>query len=122
MKLRINGNSVRYRLSQSEVQKFSEDGYLEEKLNFISAQFIYVLEAKKGITNIEVDYASNKLTMYFPFDEKQIWRDTDRVGYSNKIQITEANIMSILLEKDFVCLDEVEEDQSDNFPNPKLKC
>ena len=44
------------------------------------------------------------------------WADTDRVGFENK-----ANNFYLLVEKDFKCLDNVEEDQSDNYPNPLAK-
>jgi len=42
--------------------------------------------------------------------------NTDRVGFENH----DAGL-HLLVEKDFVCLDEVNEDQSDNYPNPLAK-
>jgi hypothetical protein len=45
--------------------------------------------------------------------------DTDTVGYEN-----DHGNLHLLVEKDFTCLDNVAEDQSDNYPNPlaeKLK-
>jgi hypothetical protein len=30
--------------------------------------------------------------------------------------------LKLLLEKDFVCLDHTDEDQSDNYPNPNKTC
>jgi hypothetical protein len=39
--------------------------------------------------------------------------DTDKVGFEN----TDGEL-HLLVEKDFTCLDNVAEDQSDNFPNP----
>nr|WP_209444233.1 hypothetical protein [Pedobacter borealis] len=41
--------------------------------------------------------------------------NTDKVGFSNL-----SGPVSLLIEKDFTCLDNVEEDQSDNYPNPHL--
>jgi hypothetical protein len=41
------------------------------------------------------------------------WASTDRVGYESN-----HNQMYLLIEKDFKCLDNVAEDQSDNYPNP----
>ncbi len=43
------------------------------------------------------------------------WANTARVGFENN----EGEIY-LLVEKDFVCLDTVNEDQSDNYPNPLL--
>jgi len=41
---------------------------------------------------------------------------TDKVGFENA-----DGKLHLLVEKDFVCLDEVAEDQSDNYPNPLAK-
>jgi len=41
------------------------------------------------------------------------WLVTDRVGFEYY-----ENGLSLLIEKDFKCLDNVAEDQSDNYPNP----
>lgn len=43
--------------------------------------------------------------------------NTDRVGFDGQ-----SGIVKILIEKDFGCLDNTLEDQSDNFPNPNMKC
>ncbi len=39
--------------------------------------------------------------------------NTDEVGFEN-----EQGKLFLLVEKDFTCLDNVSEDQSDNYPNP----
>ena len=41
--------------------------------------------------------------------------ETERVGFEEK-----GDPLYLLVEKDFTCLDQVEEDQSDNYPNPQL--
>ena len=42
--------------------------------------------------------------------------DTDRIGFENRYEE-----LHLLVEKDFTCLDNVGEDQSDNYPNPLAK-
>ena len=39
--------------------------------------------------------------------------NTDRVGFEETV-----SGLHLLVEKDFTCLDSIEEDQSDNYPNP----
>jgi hypothetical protein len=39
--------------------------------------------------------------------------ETDKVGFEGK-----HGALNLLVEKDFTCLDNVAEDQSDNYPNP----
>ena len=60
--------------------------------------------------------------MFFPSTEIEKWTTTELVGYKNSIPLSNGSNMQLILEKDFVCLDDVEEDQGDNFPNPKSKC
>lgn len=43
------------------------------------------------------------------------WATTDKVGFEET-----TDSLYLLIEKDFQCLDNVIEDQSDNFPNPLL--
>ena len=45
------------------------------------------------------------------------WLTTERVTFAD-----ESGTVSILLEKDFACLDNTDEDQSDNYPNPNKTC
>jgi len=40
------------------------------------------------------------------------------VGFNAKMPVAENGSLYLLLEKDFVCLDETTEDQNDNYENP----
>ena len=122
MKLRIKGNSVRYRLSQSEVAQFNQNEYIEDYVDFLAGKLIYALQATKTIDSLQIDYSNNKIIMFFPSTEIEKWTTTELVGYKNSIPLSNGSNMQLILEKDFVCLDDVEEDQGDNFPNPKSKC
>ena len=42
--------------------------------------------------------------------------DTDAVGFENR-----NGDLNLLVEKDFTCLENVAEDQGDNYPNPLAK-
>lgn len=46
------------------------------------------------------------------------WIATERVGYESNMPLNDVQELYLLLEKDFVCLDNTTEDQSDNYPNP----
>ena len=121
MKVRIKGNFVRYRLVQSEVKRISELGSCEEKTVFGpkgNQTFTYRLESKSGINQLEATFENNVLTMYIPVDEAKKWYHVERVGYENDVDNGTSIPLHLLLEKDFVCLDETVEDQSDNYPHP----
>lgn len=120
MKIRIKGNFIRYRLTQSEVRKLADSGKLEEETSFGSGQnFYYALETKTGISGLEADFKNGRITLYLPQEAAHAWPDEDRVGFENTVETIPGKSLYLLLEKDFVCLDEVAEDQSDNYPNPR---
>ena len=47
------------------------------------------------------------------------WDSDDRVGFDAKIPLDGGASLFVLIEKDFQCLDNTTEDQSQNYPNPK---
>jgi hypothetical protein len=121
MKIRIRGNSVRLRLTRTEVDTFNNEGYLEEKTNFGFAEFIYAIESLPSIDSLQATFVGNKLTVFVPDALKKEWVSTDLVGLNHKMDTGGGNTLSILVEKDWACIDNVLEDQSDNYPNPN-KC
>ncbi|MEO0570999.1 MAG: hypothetical protein AAF039_04790 [Bacteroidota bacterium] len=120
MKIRIKGNSLRFRLTKKEVETFSKTGSFTERTYFRSKAFTYALIAKNGIPELEADFVNDTITIYFPKSEQEGWARSDRVGYSNSVNWNDNSNLSLLVEKDFTCLDHTVEDQSDNYPNPRL--
>lgn len=118
MKIRIQGNSVRYRLTRSEVASLRRDGHYREQTAFNGKNFTYEIAAKENIAGLEAEFQENTITLFLPKEESIKWPDDERVGYENKMILNDGQVLSLLLEKDFVCLDERPGDQSDNYPNP----
>ncbi|AEM71850.1 hypothetical protein Murru_2826 [Allomuricauda ruestringensis DSM 13258] len=119
MKIRIKGNSIRYRLTKTEVETFCKTGSYKETTNFGNSVFTYQLKAKKGIDVLEASFEENTITLYLTDKERSGWATSDRIGFSGTMDLPDGKQLSLLVEKDFVCLDETIEDQSDNYPNPK---
>lgn len=122
MKIRIKGNSIRYRLTKTEVDNFGANGILQDKTEFGNNEFIYSLESSSSINNLAATLDGNKITLLVPEEIKNEWVNTNVVGFNNKMQIGNGKELFLLLEKDFVCLDNTFEDQSDNYPNPNAVC
>lgn len=118
MKIRIKGNSIRYRLTRSEVEMLKNEGYLKEQTSFNQGVFTYEIKAKSDIPALSASFRENTITLLFPIDEKDSWPYTKRVGFENLLKLEDGSELHLLLEKDFVCMDETVEDQSDNYPNP----
>ncbi len=122
MKIRIKGNSIRIRLTQTEVKNFADNGYIEEATEFIDNKLFYALAASQQVTELSAQMVDNKITLLVPENIAQNWTTTDLVGFENKFDIGNDKKLFLLVEKDFVCLDNTFEDQSDMFPNPNAVC
>ncbi len=123
MKIRIKGNSIRIRLSKTEVATFGATGYLEEQTTMPTGELIYALAKSDTATTLSAGMEGNKVTMYVPASIVAEWTSSDTVGYNATIDNGKEGGLFLLLEKDFKCIDnEVMEDQSDNYDNPLHTC
>ena len=123
MKIRIKGNSIRYRLTKTEIDNFGKSGWLEENTEFVNGlSFQYRLERKAGIENLEASFSGNRICIFVPEKIALEWTTTDIVGFDHKMDIGDGKELFLLIEKDFVCLDHTFEDQSDNYENPNKVC
>ena len=121
MKLRIKADSLRLRLSRSEVAKLLAGDCLEETIHFTPApvaKFTYALQRETSLSRPNVQYSNNKLTILIPAERANAWGVTDQVGIAEDIGLGNLGSLSLLIEKDFACLDRSEEDNEDTFPNP----
>ena len=122
MKIRIKGNTVRYRLSKMEVAALAEHGIPKEETQFINGTLLYAIQQTEG-TDLSAGFTQNMITLYVPKAALQQWANTKQVGIEANTQLPNGNTLYLLLEKDFKCVDPgVTEDQSDYFENPQLTC
>jgi len=115
MKIRIKGNSIRYRLTRSEVEGLGADSPLSETVDFGNTQLVYRVSCAEG-EKLVMSFDGHIINLDFPLSLLSEWQSTEKVGYSGQ-----SGRLNVLIEKDFTCLDNVDEDQSDNYPNPLLK-
>lgn len=119
MKIRIKGNSVRMRITRSELDRIGTDGEIRERTEFGHAALTYVLKVA-DIDDLYATFDNNTITMLVPRSFARQWVDTDRVGFEHHMNLDNGKKLFLLVEKDFKCLDETHEDQTDNFDNPLL--
>lgn len=123
MKLRIKGNSIRLRLLQSEMQKFAEQGRISDETRFGSSILRYSLSASKSIEAIEARFADNEILVLIPDQAARTWVESEQVGFEVEQPVAGGESLSIVIEKDFVCIDRPDDpDRDDAFPNPNKNC
>jgi hypothetical protein len=117
MKLRINGNSIRFRLGKSEVRRLVDEGAIEEITAFgsgLAQRFRYALIAsdKPGVS---ASYTDQLIFVRVSQETLRQWSMTDEVSI-HALQRTSEGELTILIEKDFGCLDvPLNEPQEDAF-------
>ena len=120
MKLRIKGNSIRFRLTQSEVKIVEQTGLVKDQIKFSnSISLEYEIKAATGLEYVEATYSENKITLKVNESLIRDWAHSDQVTISSSLDLSSSENLTILIEKDFKCLSPRDEDESDMFPHPK---
>jgi hypothetical protein len=121
VKLRIRDNSIRLRLTQTEVDKAKNEGLVRGRVQFSgSNSFEYVFESSPATVKPEAHMSNNVLTVRIPRLDVQRWAESEQVSIESEQNLNDGDQLKILVEKDFVCLaPRAGEDESDMFPNPK---
>ena len=121
MKLRIKGDSLRLRVSRSEVARLLAGDCLEETIHFAPeacAKFTYALRQEPSVSRPTVQYTENRVAVLIPADQANGWGSSDQVGIAEDISLGNLGSLALLIEKDFAWLDRSDEDNEDTFPNP----
>src|SRR5579863_6614452 len=122
MKIRIRENSVRIRLSKSEVGLLLEHGYLEEATDFGETTFRYAVKSVEN-ENMSADFINNNIIIYVPKVLLGEWGTGDQINIASTRTVGNGTQLRLLVEKDFKCASaEDAEDQSDYFENPGKTC
>jgi hypothetical protein len=123
MKLRIKGNSLRFRLSKSDVALLAGSGMITETVYFglaPEAKLSFALEVASSNVPFSVGYAEQKVTVSVSNEAVSRWaRVETEVGIYGSVD-TGHEPLELLIEKDFACLDASEEENEDTFPNPTV--
>lgn len=123
MKLRIKGNTIRLRLLKSEVERLAAEGRISEETSFGPNSLRYSLVMSDGAEKIYAEFENNEVTVAIPQAEAMAWVFDNQVGFEAEQAIGDNEVLSILVEKDFVCLDRPDDpDRDDAFPNPNASC
>jgi Family of unknown function (DUF7009) len=124
MKLRLRENSIRLRLLQSEVKNLQENGSISEAITFGKSNILtYRIKVSDAAQTISAAFEAGEIIVEIPRDAAENWINTTQVGLQIEQKSDGAKPLSILIEKDFVCLERPSDaDNADAFPHPKLKC
>jgi hypothetical protein len=115
MKLRIQGNSLRLRLTQKEVAQVHDSGRVESSIEFAPGSTLaYALEGSLHTTSVTATFAGRVILVTVPMSLMKEWADSDQVSIEGSPQAG----AQLLIEKDFKCLHKSDQQEPDAYPNP----
>jgi len=121
MKIRIKDNTIRFRLSATDLKTLRKKGKVVSKCVFGSSQvFKYsVVSKKKGNSEfLCVDLKENHIKVELAASDVKEWAKSDLEGFDAEMDNGTEEGLYVLIEKDWQCLKPRDEDESDLFPNP----
>lgn len=121
MKLRIKGNSLRLRVTRSELDRLVRNGRIEET-TWLGAgsncRLTYALELSHNGDGVTLRNVPPEIAVLLPSGEVSTWKSSDQVGIYATADLGPHGFLELVIEKDFACLDRSDEDNLDTFPNP----
>lgn len=117
MKLRIQGDSIRLRLTQPEVAHFAADGYVEGTTHFGPGRTLTYALRSSDAAELSAEFGDDTLTVFAPRAWVAPWADSERVGFEGTQNAGGGCTLALLVEKDFECLHK-RPDEEGAFPHP----
>jgi hypothetical protein len=121
MKLRIKGDSLRLRVSRSELGRVLEGTAVVETIHFGTdpdQSLTYALVCGTHADSVNVLYRDRIVTVSISGEQMRGWSHEDQVGVYARIDLGTAGALDVAIEKDFACLDRNDEENADTFANP----
>ncbi|NQV85949.1 MAG: hypothetical protein HQ492_02615 [Woeseiaceae bacterium] len=121
VKIRVQDNSIRLRLTRSEVDAMRETGAVKSHTGFPGGRRLsYALESSPASVKSAAYYSDNEIRVSLPETAVLAWATTDQVSIGGEQILDSGETLTILVEKDFACLaPRPGEDEADMFPHPE---
>jgi hypothetical protein len=122
MKLRIKGNSLRLRVTPSEVSRLLETGRIEETIRFArdeDARLTYAVELSVDQQQVSMRHRTGEVAVLLPTAEATRWAGGEPIGIYADLDLGGGSKLTVAVEKDFACLHGDDRDNKDTFLNPR---
>ena len=114
MKMRIQGNAIRFRLNRREVGEFAGVGYVRAAIGFPGGRSLSYAVERGGAGQVKAAYSDDAIRIQVPETAIRDWAGSDQVSIHARLADLE-----VILEKDFQCLHKGEAGKDpDAYPNP----
>ena len=113
MKLRLTDDTLRLRVSPSEVARLSEEGVVETETALGAGpekRLVYRLALADAIAHPTVVWESTCIVVQLPSDQGRTWATSEVMGLEAVQRFADGRCLAITVEKDFECLHRKAED------------
>ena len=121
MKLRIQGDSLRLRVSRSELARLLDGERVEDTIHFSAApdaHLTYAMQSASQAEPVRVEYGPQIAVVLISRTRMSSWGKNSEVGIYESIDLGSSRSLEVIVEKDFACLDRSAEENIDTFANP----
>jgi hypothetical protein len=117
VKLRLQGSSLRLRLTQKEVAQLRNQGRVESFIEFAPGRtLVYLLEVSFHAKALTTTFDGESIRVIVPTHVITEWIETDQVSIGGPSLAG----VQLLIEKDFQCLHKSVEQDPDAYPHPLM--
>ncbi len=125
MKLRIQGQSLRFRLNRKDVEQLRLNGTLQDRLAIDDERgWTYGLH-RTSQTTFTLTGTGCELFVGIPASTLQQWLETDLTGLYADVEDSRGGRLALSIEKDFACLGAPEQQRDPHaypHPEPQTTC
>jgi hypothetical protein len=107
MKIRIQGSSLRVRVSEAEVAQFRETGHVEDAVIFGPTKketLTYALIKAYENAEVTASFTENNIIIYVPATIATDWVNSEHNGFEARSPNGTEKGLKILVEKDLDCI------------------
>ncbi|MBV8255187.1 MAG: hypothetical protein JO154_21475 [Chitinophaga sp.] len=117
MKVRLRGNSIRFRLDKLDMELLETVAKVES-ITHIGADTLHFVIRGKDIPAPLAKLEHDGVHVLVPIPQLELWISSGETGFSLSIPNEDGSTLQVLVEKDFKCLTDRDEDDSQSFDNP----
>lgn len=117
MKLRLQGDTVRLRLSRSDLARLVDEGRVAECIHIAPGAVLSFAVQAAACERLTAAWDETGLTVGLPRPWLDGWADDDRVGFEGRQDAGAGRTLRLAVEKDFAC-GHRPSDAAETFPRP----
>ncbi len=119
MKMRIQGNAIRFRLNRPEVAEFERSGKASAFVEFPGGGRLTYSLVRGNAAKSSAAFEDGEVRIEIPEARSREWCGTNQVGITERAAVGEGGELEIIIEKDFQCMHKGDGAKNpDAYPNP----